>query len=298
MSIEAAPEAARPYARQGSDRVRQTFECSFFGRLLPGLLEEAGGSALLDLGCGDGLARRLAGPRVERYLGLDLAPPPVLAPHTLCHDLRDGLGPVGATPFDLYLGSFGLASHLAPQELQQLLLEIAAHARRGALVALEALGLHSLEWPRLWDLPAGAKRRIPYRLGADVLVHPWSPDELFGLFEAAGIRPLRALDRTLQAGPKLGVERYWRGLPPVRAALNALLAGAAGPEQREILAAELPPLPAGHPAALHHELARRRRELVGRHAGPPARLARSVWRLEPLTRGGYGHGLLVVGRVS
>jgi SAM-dependent methyltransferase len=283
--------AARPYAWQGHDLVRGTFEERAFARLVPRLLRAAGG-ALLDLGCGDGLAARLAGGRLTRYLGVDLEP--ASASPAVAHDLRDGLGPVGRRPFDVYLGSFGIASHLGPDELQRLLGQIARHARRGSLVALEALGLYSLEWPRLWGTPAGAARTIPYRLGADVLVHPWAPAELFERFQAVGIEPLGARDRTLQAGPKLAESRYWPGLPSVRGALAELLAGGSS---GEALTSLLPPLPAGFPARLHHALAERRREAVAAAGESGPALAEAIWALEPPSGGGYGHGLLILGRV-
>jgi SAM-dependent methyltransferase len=284
--------AARPYAWQGHDLVRRRFEERDLARLVPRLLRAAGG-ALLDLGCGDGLAGRLAGDRLTRYLGVDLRPEVPGLP-SIAHDLRDGLGPVGRRPFDVYLGSFGIASHLSPDELQRLLGQIAGHARPGSLVALEALGLYSLEWPRLWGTPAGAGRTIPYRLGADVPVHPWAPGELFERFRAAGIEPLGASDRTLQAGPKLAESRYWPGLPPVRGALAALLAGGASGEG---LTSPLPPLPAGFPARLHHALAERRREALAPATETGPALAEAIWALEPPTAGGYGHGLMIVGRV-
>jgi SAM-dependent methyltransferase len=284
--------AARPYAWQGHDVVRRRFEERELARLVPGLLRAAGG-ALLDLGCGDGLAARLAGTRLTRYLGIDLRPAATGLP-TLAHDLRDGLGPVGRRPFDVYLGSFGIASHFSPDELQRLLSQIARHGRRGSLVAIEALGLYSLEWPRLWGTPAGVPRTVPYRLGADVPVHPWAPIELFERFRAAGIEPLVARDRTLQAGPKLAESRYWPGLPSVRAALASLLVGGSA---GQALTSPLPPLPAGFPAQLHHAVAERRREAVLAAADAGPGLAEAIWALEPCTGGGYGHGLLIVGRV-
>jgi SAM-dependent methyltransferase len=285
--------AARPYSPVVHDPVRSTFEERMLGRLLQHLFAAAGGGALLDLGCGDGLTGRLAGPRLTRYLGVDLAP---RAAHLPCvaHDLREGLGPVGRRPFDLYLGTFGVASHLSPRALRRLLRDIARHARPGAVVALEALGLYSLEWPRLWDRPPGPARTIPYRLGADVEVHPWSPGELAGMFEQAGIDPLASVDRTIQAGPKLGEGRYWSGLPPLRAALGELLR--AGPPSPE-LQAPLPPLPAGRAALLHHLVAMRRRRLVRASGLRGAELARAIWRIEPRSGGGFGHGMLTVGRV-
>lgn len=273
--------------------MRRSFEERLLGRLLPRLLTAAGGGEVLDLGCGDGLVASMAAGRMERYLGVDLDP---AAPDLPCvaHDLSEGLGPIGARPFDLYLGTFGVASHLSPKALARLLAEIARHARPGALVALEALGLQSLEWPSLWESPPGPPRTLPYRLGADVAVHPWSPAELGRLHRDAGIEPIGALDRTLQAGPKLGEGRYWPGLPRLRASLNELLAGRGGAEE---LAGPLPPLPAGEAALVHHELALRRRQLVARTALDGAALAEAIWRLEPPTGAGLGHGLLVIGRV-
>jgi SAM-dependent methyltransferase len=287
--------AANAYAVQGHDAVRETFELPWLGRLLPGLLHQAGGGEVLDLGCGDGAAARLAGDRLVRYLGVDLAPPETTAGLAfLRHDLREGLGPVGARPFDLYLATFGVASHLTTVELRRLLCEIASHARPGAVVALEALGLFSLEWPGIWDQPPGPARALSYRLAADVVVHPWAPRELHALLDAARLDPLGAYDRTLQAGPKTGQGGYWPGLPRLRDAFNRVLGGAPGEAALRELAAPLPPLPAGEPALLHHTLAARRARLV-RSGRPPS--AADLWRLEPPTRGGFGHGLLVTGRV-
>jgi SAM-dependent methyltransferase len=288
--MRSSAAAAEPYAEQGHDAVRRTFELAWFERVISRLLREAEGAAVLDLGCGDGAVARLSGGRLSRYVGVDLAPPSDgAAGEFVCHDLREGLGPVGAPAFDLYLGTFGIASHLSPRELSRLLSELAVHAQPGAVIAIEALGRDSLEWPGLWSTSPGAARAIRYSLGADVLVHPWSPGELFGLFADAGIEPLWALDRTLQAGPKLN--GYWPGLPPLRDALNALLEGA---PVGDALAGPLAPLPAGRAALVHHTLAGRRRGLA--RGGEIS--ASAVWDLEPQTGGGFGHGLLVTGRVT
>jgi hypothetical protein len=287
-------EAAVAYASQVPDAVRARFETAWFAERLPALLGAAGGGEVLDLGCGDGAARRLCGNGLTRYTGVDLIPPDGGSGWRFVrHDLREGLGPVGRRPFNLYLGTFGIASHLAPEQLERLLFAIAAHARTGAIVALEALGLRSLEWPQLWDCPPGRSRAIPYRMATDVTVHPWAPDELFRLFEACGIRPLAAEDRTLQAGPKLGEGRYWPSLPDVRADLNAALAGRADAAALHALRAPLPPLPAGEAAMVHHTLAGRRARLPA----APQDAASAVWKLEPRSSAGFGHGLLVIGRV-
>jgi len=202
--------AARTYALPAADPVRAKLESPFFGRLLPRLVREAGGGRVLDLGCGDCQAASLAGSGLEGYVGVDLRSPDAECDEeVVVHDLRAGLGPVGPEPFDLYLATFGVASHLDPGELAQLLSEVADHAGSGSLVAFEALGLYSLEWPQLWSTPPGRERLLDYRLGADVSVHPWGPDELGHLFEDAGLQPLRALDRSLQTGPKLGDGRYF-----------------------------------------------------------------------------------------
>jgi hypothetical protein len=284
------------YVGQPGDSVRAVFERAFFQRELERLLAEAPGARILELGCAEALVAKLAGQRLERYVGVDIHPPDPDAELVFVHhDLADGLGPVGDEPFDLYFASFGVASHLSPAGLEQLCEEIAAHARPGSLVALEALGLFSVEWPSLWDTEPGEDRTIAYRLAGDTLVHPWAPSELRELFENAGIELVRTVDRSVQAGPKVGETRYWRGLPPVRAAMNALVEGTL--DQVGDLETLLPPLPA-HPAAeIHHGLVARRRELLAESRGRSAEdLARDIWALEPETGGGYGHGLLVVGR--
>ncbi len=278
------------------DRVRDVLEAEFFARLVPRLLEASGGGAVLDLGCGDGLAARFAGEALERYVGVDVRPAPIPGELVL-HDLRAGLGPVGEEPFDVYLATFGVASHLAPAELLRLLTDVARHAAPGAVVALEALGLGSLEWPRLWTTEPGPPRTIPYRLdGREVRVHPWAPSELAAIYERAGIAPICALDRTVQFGPKVGDGRYWPGLPRTRRALDALLADSASDAVCDELAAPLGPLPASAATRVHHALARRRRALTRSMRSAPA-LARAVWALEPRSSGGYGHGLTLVGRV-
>lgn len=327
---QAVPAAA--YAIGRHDRVRETLESEFFAALMARLIALAGGGRLLDLGCGDGLLARLARPGSIEYTGVDFRSFDGPFPGRLvAHDLREGLGPVGGAPYDVYMGTFGVASHLAPGELRRLLADIAGHARQGSVVAIEALGLHSLEWPRLWDSAPGRERTLSYRLRADVCVHPWSPRELAGLYEEAGIRPVAALDRSVQAGPKTARSEYWPGLPPLRDALNALM----GTEQAEpaqpplalrdavdALRDRLPPLPAGFAARAHHSLALRRGAVLAqRGAGALARreevrarrdapraprdadpfgasTARAVWGLEPRSGRGLGHGLTVVGRVA
>ncbi|MGI8845633.1 MAG: hypothetical protein ACR2HC_05585 [Thermoleophilaceae bacterium] len=251
---------------------------------------------VLDLGCGGGLGPLINTPGLGTYVGVDFRTPDFVLPgeHVL-HDLRDGLGPVGDTPFDLYVAGFGLASHLAPGQLRRVLGDIARHARPGALVAVEALGLFSLEWPRLWDTVPGHGRTLSYALEHDVEVHPWAPAELTRLLESAGIRPLHMLDRSIQTGPKLCDGRYWPGLPALRPALVGLWEGEA---PAPALTATLPPLPAGAAAAAHQRLAARRRAVVTNPVNDPAELAHAIWALEHGSGGGFGHGLLAVGRVA
>ena len=301
--MSAENEAA--YAAPRYDLVRQRLEPAFFARLLPQLLTQAGGGRVLDLGCGDCLVAGLAGPALTDYTGVDFRQPesPVPGRHVR-HDLREGLGPVGDEPYDLYVASFGVASHLSPGELRSLLCQIAGHAQPGSLVALEALGLYSLEWPRLWNTSPGVGRTIGYRLRDEVEVHPWSAQELSELHEAAGIEPLYALDRSVQAAPKTGDGRLWPRVPRLRAAMNTLLDDAGQPPDDALnaLALALPPLPAGTAAAVHHTLALRRRKLVedfcARETADSVEMAHAVWALDPRSGGGFGHGLTVVGRVT
>ena len=295
--------AETAYAAQADDAVRAQLETEFFARLVPGLLAEAGGGRLLDLGCGDGLAARLAGSALTEYTGVDFRddikgghrPPLPIGEHIL-HDLGDGCGPVGAAPFDVYLATFGVISHLGPSQLVRLLREVSAHARPGSVIALEALGLGSLEWPRVWETEPGPRRSLPYRLGSDVAVHPWSSRELWALHREAGLRPVRVLDRSVQAGPKTGEGRYWPGLPPLRRALGDLLEGHGEEAARKVLSLPLPPLPASRAAAVHHALGVSRRRLAAGRSGTSAGLARAVWALEARSGGGFGHGLTIVAR--
>src|SRR4051794_38466015 len=201
-----------PWSVPLDDHVRANFERPFFGRLIEHLLRAAPGGRVLDLGCGDGLVHRLGGDLIDSYLGVDLFPPSGVP--SLRHDLRNGLGEAGREPFDLCVATFGVASHLDPAQLDRLVREVAAAASSGALVAMEALAVHSLEWPGLWDVPPGPGRILRYRLSGEVSVHPWARDELRRMFGASGLRWLGALDRTVQAGPKLG--DYWPGPPPLR----------------------------------------------------------------------------------
>jgi SAM-dependent methyltransferase len=286
--------AAEAYACSFDDPVREQLEQRFLARELDRLLTLSGGGAVLDLGCGDGLVARLAGSRAAAYTGVDLLPP-ATGPVGACfveHDLRTGLGPLMGTSFDLCVATFGVASHLGPEQLRRLVSELVEAARPGAVIALETLGLYSLEWPQLWDTAPGGDRTIAYELAAEVRVHPWSPDELRLVYADAGLCWLGALDRSVQAGWKLGEHGYWPGVPALREGLNALLrgdrAGAAS------LRAPLPPLPA-HPAArIHHALARQRRGALGCPAFDPVAAAERIWALEPRSGLGVGHAVLAI----
>ena len=83
------PTALNPWARVRPDPVRESFEAAHFAAVLDRLLALAPGARLLDLGCGDGLVARLAGPRLELYLGADLFPPAGVPAVRV--DLRDGM---------------------------------------------------------------------------------------------------------------------------------------------------------------------------------------------------------------
>src|SRR2546429_4657296 len=117
-----ATTAANPWDPPRPDLVRDTFERAHFGPVLRGLLRRAPGGRVLDLGCGDGLVARIAGARLETYLGVDLYPRPGVP--AMRADLREGLGQVARESFDVYVGTFGIASHLTPTQLRFLVREI------------------------------------------------------------------------------------------------------------------------------------------------------------------------------
>lgn len=301
MSVGRLDSEQRAYAVRRYDGVRGRLEEAETARYLGLLLDRAPGARVLDLGCGDGLVARLTAKRLDSYLGVDLFPPDSVEGAPVAEfaerDLRDGLAGLDAESFDLYLGTFGVASHLRPGELDELLAELVAVARPGSIVALEGLGLFSLEWPRLWSVPAGEQERLlPYQLADETTVHPWSATELCDRFAVAGIEVLETRDSSIQFGPKIGPQGYWPGLPPLREALNGLLAG--DNQLRPALSAPLPPLPAHPAAAVHHGLAAQRAILAGDQRLGAEAVGLAAWNSDPALGGGYGHRLLVVGVVS
>ena len=194
---------------------------------MPRLLDAAGGGALLDLGCGDGLAARLAAQApdaLRRTRPRAVASPrlPSRRPRPARRARAGGPAAVRPVPGRLRPG-------LAP----------AARASCGGCCARHrcATPARVRSWPSRrsgatrWSgrgsgaPPVGPARTLPYRLGADVAVHPWSPPSCSRASRARASQPLRALDRSLQAGPKVGEGRYWPGLPPLRGALTACCAG-------------------------------------------------------------------------
>ncbi len=291
-------ERTDAYSGLTTDCVRGLLERDAFARALGELITRVPGGRVLDLGCGDAMVADILGDRAGSYTGVDLLPVerPDLNGTLIEHDLATGLGPVGDEPYDLYIASFGVGSHVEPCALDLLINEIRAHGTPGSVVAIECLALHSLEWPALWDSPPG--RSIPYELSATTVVYPWAADELAAVFTSAGFGCLRVLDQSVQFGPKLGDHGYWPGLPELRAGMNALLDGQAS--GCEAMLAPLPPLPA-HPAAgVHHRLAGRRARVVRTAMDldlEPGEIAHRVQDIESDSGGGYGHRVMISGRI-
>ena len=168
------------------DNVRRFWEDEQLGLYLRPYLErlvtrkkECGeGLRVFDLGCGSGdgfefitsingsnaliseYDTKVVKPNtVESYLGIDIN-------EGLLEQARDTYGnkqhmrflysdfndfDFGAEePYDLYLANYGVLSHNADEQTVELLANIAAHGRDGALVIIDWLGRFSYEWQTLW----------------------------------------------------------------------------------------------------------------------------------------------------
>lgn len=137
---------------------------------------------ILDLGCGSGdgyellssvkakdaglidhEVRQITPEILGIYRGIDISKPLIdqaMQVHGMNGKVRFEVGdfssglPVGENdpPYDVYFTSFGTLSHLKDDELVKLLVDIASHSGRHALLVCDWLGRYSYEWQDLWQL--------------------------------------------------------------------------------------------------------------------------------------------------
>lgn len=183
------------------------------------------------------------------YLGLDISSDMVKQADTMYAteekirfkqaDLNEGLGPAKELPpFDLYYSSYGSLSHLKDENLENLIVEIAEHARDGSLLVGDWLGKYSYEWPCYWGLkPEDSYRDYTMSWIRDNALHEkvesfpvryWSREELEDLFERASrkagvkIEVLKFIDRSVFVGRHMDTREYNPHAQPIRSAANML----------------------------------------------------------------------------
>jgi SAM-dependent methyltransferase len=223
---------------------------------------------VVDLGCGSGQGYELLttikkdevgidahnhdllGPDMfGRYVGLDISHEMVEQADLMYRndekirfqqaDLNEGLGPAKEfPPFDLYYSAYGSLSHLNDEKLENLLVEIAEHARDGSLIVGDWLGKFSYEWPGNWGLePEESYKSYTMSWIKDTSMNDevdsfpiryWSRQELECVFARASkrtgtaIEPLRFLDRSAFVGRHMDTQQYNPNAQPIRNFANML----------------------------------------------------------------------------
>lgn len=110
---------------------------------------------------------------IEHYVGLDISPSMIAQGRANYRDLgnvgfeyanlEDGLPQVVMRdrPFDLYFSSYGSLSHLHPESLEALFVQIFKHAANGSVLIYDTHGKYSPSWPKYW---AEKKIMLPYTM--------------------------------------------------------------------------------------------------------------------------------------
>ena len=168
----------------------------FLSNLVDNQRKNNQGVRIVDLGCGAGQGydiltkidlhnldlglqhrRILANDDLSIFLGLDISQAMVEKgqvlfadhPHVQFKqaDLSEGLGDLKTTeaPFDLYFSSYGSLSHLAREDLVNLLQDICHHGKPGSLVVMDLIGRYSIEWPDFWDAQSEEEKVREYNMG-------------------------------------------------------------------------------------------------------------------------------------
>ena len=209
---------------------------------------------VLDVGCGTGVALDLllATPALvdgtltlTRATGLDLDEGLLaIARDRFADDPRvtfalgDLTAPPRTGPHGLVLSSGVPFSHLVPDELELAVARLARTALgddgapRTALLVVDVLGRHSIEWTARWDQQRWDYRMSFFSTDVDVRSTPmttWSGSELADLVSrsaaAAGVRlvDLTLIDRSIAVGRHTMTGEYTPGLPRLRDLVDALV---------------------------------------------------------------------------
>ena len=208
---------------------------------------------VLDVGCGTGVALDLllATPALTdgtltltRATGLDLDEGLLaIARDRFADDPRvtfvagDLTAPPATGPHGLVLSSGVPFSHLEPHELEASVTALARSAlgeqgaRRTALLVVDVLGRHSIEWTECWDQQRWDYRMSFFATDVDVSATPmttWSGSELADLVarsaDTAGARlvDLTLVDRSIAVGRHTMTGEYTPDLPRLRDLVDAL----------------------------------------------------------------------------
>ncbi len=157
-------------------------------------------------------------------------------------DLRQGLSFLreDEPPFDLYYSTYGSLSHLSPDELRQLLTDLVAHAKPGAVLVGDWLGAYGYEFQDRWsEYTHNPSRMLDYSMcwlyppgqRDDVESFPmtfWSSAYLRGLAEEVSaqtegnLRPLKFWDRSIFVGRHSDTREYCKSILPIRSVVNRL----------------------------------------------------------------------------
>ena len=241
------------------DWVKRAWEEPALLRHLDAALREALAQGLdpqldvLDVGCGTGVALDLllATPALvdgtlslARATGLDLDEGLLaIARDRFAHDARvtfvtgDLTAPPATGPHGLVLSSGVPFSHLEPHELEVAVERLARTALgddgapRTALLVVDVLGRHSIEWTERWDQQRWDYRMSFFATDVDVSSTPmttWSGSELADLVarsaDAAGARlvDVTLVDRSIAVGRHTMTGEYTPDLPRLRDLVDAL----------------------------------------------------------------------------